>query len=66
MASAWTAPQLVDALPDDIPPRWLLRDRDNIDDDQAKVLDEPPAERLLDADLTLIADARGTGAAVAV
>ena len=28
--AAWTAQQLVDAFPDDTPPRWLLRDRDAI------------------------------------
>jgi len=30
--SAWTAQQLVEAFPDDTPPRWLLRDRDRIYD----------------------------------
>jgi transposase InsO family protein len=32
--SAWTAQQLVEAFPDDTPPRWLLRDRDKIYDDR--------------------------------
>ena len=34
--SAWTAQQLVEAFPDDTAPRWLLRDRDNIYDDQVR------------------------------
>jgi putative transposase len=28
--STWTAQQVVEAFPDDRPPRWLLRDRDSI------------------------------------
>lgn len=28
--STWTAQQVVDAFPEDTPPRWLLRDRDSI------------------------------------
>jgi putative transposase len=32
--SAWTAQQLVEAFPEDSAPRWLLRDRDSIYDDQ--------------------------------
>ena len=34
--SAWTAQQLVEAFPDDTAPRWLLRDRDSIYDDQVR------------------------------
>jgi putative transposase len=34
--SAWTAQQLVEAFPDDTAPRWLLRDRDTIYDDQVR------------------------------
>jgi transposase InsO family protein len=31
--AAWTAPQMIEAFPDDTAPRWLLRDRDAIDGD---------------------------------
>jgi transposase InsO family protein len=34
--SAWTAQQLVDAFPEDTAPRWLLRDRDTIYNDQVR------------------------------
>ena len=34
--SAWTAQQLVEAFPDDAAPRWLLRDRHNIYDEQVR------------------------------
>ena len=34
--SAWTAQQLVEAFPDDTAPRWLLRDRDSIYDEQVR------------------------------
>ena len=34
--SAWTAQQLVDAFPEDSAPRYLLRDRDSIYDDQVR------------------------------
>jgi putative transposase len=34
--AAWTAQQLVDAFPDDSAPRYLLRDRDSIYDDQVR------------------------------
>jgi transposase InsO family protein len=34
--SAWTAQQLVEAFPEDSAPRWLLRDRDSIYDDQVR------------------------------
>jgi transposase InsO family protein len=34
--SAWTAQQLVEAFPEDSAPRWLLRDRDSIYDDQLR------------------------------
>src|SRR5437773_2904278 len=34
--SEWTAQQLVDAFPEDSAPRWLLRDRDSIYDDQVR------------------------------
>ncbi|HUK37256.1 MAG TPA: integrase core domain-containing protein, partial [Vicinamibacterales bacterium] len=34
--SAWTAQQLVEAFPDDTAPRWLLRDRDNVYDEQVR------------------------------
>jgi transposase InsO family protein len=34
--SAWTAQQLVEAFPEDAAPRWLLRDRDSIYDDQVR------------------------------
>ena len=31
--AAWTAPQIMDAFPDETAPRWLVRDRDTIDSD---------------------------------
>jgi hypothetical protein len=34
--SAWTAQQLVEAFPDDTAPGWLLRDRDNVYDEQVR------------------------------
>jgi transposase InsO family protein len=34
--SAWTAQQLVEAFPEDSAPRWLLRDRDSIYDEQVR------------------------------
>ena len=34
--SAWTAQQLVEACPDEPAPRWRLRDRDHIDDEQVR------------------------------
>ena len=34
--AAWTAQQLVDAFPEDSAPRYLLRDRDSIYDDQVR------------------------------
>jgi transposase InsO family protein len=34
--SAWTAQQLLEAFPDDTAPRWLLRDRDNVYDEQVR------------------------------
>ena len=34
--SAWTAQQLVEAFPEDSAPRYLLRDRDSIYDDQVR------------------------------
>ena len=34
--SAWTAQQLVEAFPEDSAPRWLLRDRDSVYDDQVR------------------------------
>ena len=34
--SAWTAQQLVEAFPDDTAPRWLLRDRDTIYNEQVR------------------------------
>jgi len=34
--SAWTAQQLLEAFPEDTAPRWLLRDRDTIYDDQVR------------------------------
>jgi hypothetical protein len=34
--STWTAQQLVDAFPEDTAPRWLLRDRDTIYNDQVR------------------------------
>jgi putative transposase len=36
--SAWTAQQLVEAFPQDTTPRWVLRDRDSIDDDTVRCL----------------------------
>lgn len=34
--SAWTAQQLLEAFPEDTAPRWLLRDRDTIYDEQVR------------------------------
>jgi putative transposase len=34
--SAWAAQQVVEAFPDETAPRWLLRDRDTIYDDQVR------------------------------
>ena len=34
--AAWTAQQVVEAFPEDSAPRWLLRDRDSIYDDQVR------------------------------
>jgi transposase InsO family protein len=35
-APAWTAQQLVEAFPEDTAPRWLLRDRDTIYNDDVR------------------------------
>jgi putative transposase len=34
--SMWTAQQLVEAFPEDTAPRWLLRDRDTIYNDEVR------------------------------